>query len=515
MFPKLLKLLIISAMLFFGVYHYSSAAFKINRPPTHNIGLVGHWTFDGGKVVNGVALDSSGNGNNANLISIATSTFYSTGKIGQGFNFDGTNDYASTTRINNNEITVAGWFYKDTNDFSANQANTVFGAWYWTADTQLTEGFDLRGGQYPSAGGCPTSQGYLCAGFTVVSTNGTTKTTKTSVFNIGSISKNGTTTQEWFHIAGTYNSTDGNQRLYINGVLRDTDLHVAGNTVVPLATTTAGACYMKFNIGYGCVNTGYFDGKIDDVRLYNRALSAGEIKNLYNQGVSKLNKTPTSILTNGLVGHWTFDGKNVVNGVALDSSGNGNNANLVSIATSTFYSTGKIGQGFDFDGVDDYVDIGDKSIFDFSGDFSISVWIKSVQSIVAGNYPMIINKNDDDGTRDDWAIGLYDPDDGLSFGEIYVGGIGYSVIFGNVRDGKWHHLVLHRSGSTLTAYRDGVWWNDVPAVSTAISNNYPVRFGKSNFIATPYFFNGNIDDVRVYNRALSGGEIKMLYNMGR
>ena len=97
----------------FGVYHYSDASFTISRPPTNNLGLVGHWTFDGKNVVNGVALDSSGNGNNGNLINIATSTFYSYGKIGQGFNFDGTNDYIN---LGNNvslapsgAITIVGW----------------------------------------------------------------------------------------------------------------------------------------------------------------------------------------------------------------------------------------------------------------------------------------------------------------------------------------------------------------------------------------------------------------------
>ncbi|KKR14759.1 MAG: hypothetical protein UT43_C0017G0030, partial [Parcubacteria group bacterium GW2011_GWC1_39_29] len=69
------------------------------------------------------------------------------------------------------------------------------------------------------------------------------------------------------------------QRLYVNGVLRDTDLHVVGNTVVPL--TGVSACTEKMNIGYSCVNNGYFNGRLDDVRLYNRALSAGEIAQLY------------------------------------------------------------------------------------------------------------------------------------------------------------------------------------------------------------------------------------------
>jgi hypothetical protein len=49
-------------------------------------------------------------------------------------------------------------------------------------------------------------------------------------------------------------------------------------------------------------------------------------------------------LSCGLVGYWTFDGKNIVNGVVKDMSGSGNDGNTVNIASSTFYAPGKIGQ---------------------------------------------------------------------------------------------------------------------------------------------------------------------------
>src|SRR3989338_9195514 len=108
---KLIKLSILFVLLLAG-YNTASASFTISRPPTNNLGLVGHWTFDGKNVVNGVALDSSGNGYNANLINIATSTFYSTGKIGQGFNFDGTNDritLSSASLSMTSAMSVSAW----------------------------------------------------------------------------------------------------------------------------------------------------------------------------------------------------------------------------------------------------------------------------------------------------------------------------------------------------------------------------------------------------------------------
>ena len=80
----------------------------------------------------------------------------------------------------------------------------------------------------------------------------------------------------WYHAMGTYNKTTGQQRLYVNGELVHTQTHLAGNTIVPLTF------YSDMRIGHSRVNVGYFNGAIDDVRLYNLPLSDQEIHGLYN-----------------------------------------------------------------------------------------------------------------------------------------------------------------------------------------------------------------------------------------
>src|SRR3989344_1467692 len=70
------------------------AAFRISRPPYLlglTAGLVGHWTFDGNKMLTNVA-DSSGQGNNGSLVGQAATTTVP-GKVGQALQFDGTDDY--------------------------------------------------------------------------------------------------------------------------------------------------------------------------------------------------------------------------------------------------------------------------------------------------------------------------------------------------------------------------------------------------------------------------------------
>ena len=91
----------------------SVQAGTISKPPyllTLNSGLVGHWTFDGANITNGRINDISGQGNHGNTVSIATSTFYTVGKIGQGLNFDGVDDYVSKVVTNSSVL-----LYKDGN----------------------------------------------------------------------------------------------------------------------------------------------------------------------------------------------------------------------------------------------------------------------------------------------------------------------------------------------------------------------------------------------------------------
>ena len=89
-------------------------------------------------------------------------------------------------------------------------------------------------------------------------------------------------------------------------------------------------------LGVGQFGDAVWLGKIDDVRVYNRALSATEIKQLYNLGAANVGHS-NAMISNGLVGYWTFDGKdtNWTTGQTRDLSGNGNNGSLAFMSTSS------------------------------------------------------------------------------------------------------------------------------------------------------------------------------------
>src|SRR3989344_4329133 len=97
MFSKLIKLSTLFVLLLAG-YNTASASFTISRPPTNNLGLVGHWTFDGADVTDKV-YDKSGQGNHGYFIGGATTTAKVKGKIGQALKFDGVDDRVSAGNI--------------------------------------------------------------------------------------------------------------------------------------------------------------------------------------------------------------------------------------------------------------------------------------------------------------------------------------------------------------------------------------------------------------------------------
>ena len=227
---------------------------------------------------------------------------------------------------------------------------------------------------------------------------------------------------------------------------------------------------------------------------------------------------PYNTLNNGLVGHWTFDGPDSNTTHVFDKSGNNNNG---TINGSTF-ALGKIGQGMRFDGVDDYIDVANESNFDFerTDAFSIAAWVYRFNKDQAST---IASKQQNSGNFPGWNF--YATNDNDQLKAVFRGaasGEYISAVTGinDFSDSAWHHAVLIYNGSSaatgLHIYIDGVDKNvsyDGTLASSTL-NNQNALIGH-NPSAGDVHWNGLLDDVRIYNRALSEEEIKRLYNMGR
>jgi hypothetical protein len=301
---------------------------------------------------------------------------------------------------------------------------------------------------------------------------------------------------KWHHLAGSLRMTDVNS-LWLDGV------------PLTIGTTNQFSAFQSWSItpglgigadinSSGTANT-FFNGSLDDVRIYNRILSSSEIAQLYSLGTSKLGvtKTPTG-LQSGLVGHWTFDGKDMPNGRVNDVSGQGNHGNTVSIATSTFYATGKIGQGLQFDGVNDYVSLPSLT---FGTVASFSFWMKVPVNNGAGTVFRF-------GSIMHCRVGANNVE---TMGCYADGGSGGAANTVGIRTGTWKHVVyVIDTSNTQRVYVDTVL--NSTATETSGSGSTVGAIGSTG---SGTWFNGVVDDVRVYNRVLSTAEITELYNMGK
>lgn len=208
------------------------------------------YPFDEGTGI--IAGDSSGNNRHGTILGAT----WTTGKTGGALHFDG-KGYVTIPRMNYDEISVSAWFRKN-----ASGNNVIFGGYRWDADEQCREGFDLL---------FHTDMPDLLR-FVVVTRNASgIKTTKQAFKDFGDSNGN------WYHVVGTYNKTTGEQKLYIDGQLVNTQTHPPGNVIVPLTDRH----YMAIGTRYS--NWGLFNGSIDDVRIYKHALNDGEVRALLSK----------------------------------------------------------------------------------------------------------------------------------------------------------------------------------------------------------------------------------------
>ncbi len=462
------------------------AAIGVSQPGPANLnqGLVGWWTFDGKDVVNGVVKDVSGQGNNANLFSIATSTFYTQGMIGQAGNFDGVNDQASTTNTGfpdpaTSDYSVSAWI-RPTTVLSGAINPRIF-----TYATDTNNAIKLIIGNN------------LCPGKVVFESK------KAGTNRGGCANTTAIATSTWSFIVGTFNSTSNTVAIYVNGITQTSTSLLYGGAPTQVNTGFIGAS----------AGISYFPGKIDDVRLYNRVLTATEATRLYN--TTKGSKTDVSQpgpanLNQGLVGWWTFDGKDVVNGVVKDVSGQGNNANLFSIATSTFYTQGMIGQAGNFDGVNDQASTTNTGFPDpATSDYSVSAWIRPT-TVSGGTNPRIFTYATDtnNGIKLILANGscpgkvVWEP---KKAGVNYGGCANTTLLSPNI----WYYLVGTFISSSNT---QKLYVNGVSQTFSGFSGGLPTQVNTGFIGATSGFFPGKIDDLRLYNRALTAAEALKLYN---
>jgi hypothetical protein len=207
-------------------------------------------------------------------------------------------------------------------------------------------------------------------------------------------------------------------------------------------------------------------------------------------------------LTEGLVGYWSFDDWA---DPGRDDSDNGNDGTVYGAA----WTAGKFGGALSFDGVDDYVSVPDDAALDVLGDITISAWVYLTR---AGLYQAIVTKcvsggaqNNPFDFRTTWHA---EPD--LAF--VRADAIAHERVYGSVAlaTGQWYHVSVRVENNIPDFYVNGFItrkYADTTFTRTPTANANPLLIGGRD---DGLYFNGLIDEVRIYNRALSGSEIMAL-----
>ena len=270
-------------------------------------------------------------------------------------------------------------------------------------------------------------------------------------------------------------------------------------------------------LGNGGEDSSYeFEGNIDEIRIFDYVRTPAQIAWSYNKG--------------GPVGWWKFD--ECSGTTAYDSSGFGNNG-TISIGNSGDLTsagscggssteawaggeTGKINASLEFDGNDDYVLIGDPAELDFDGShsFTVAAWVM----LDTENWSRAVSKFDNGGANDSsWMLSYSPGNDRLEMQISTTGADAASKACqetGTFEPDTWYHVVGWYDYDNLDV---GCHLNGISNGTTNLSaqmhqGDIPIRIGTEDLDDS--YWNGQIDEVKIWNYLLTDEQVKQDYNSG-
>ena len=436
-------------------------------------GLVGWWPF------NGNANDESGNGNDG-VVNGATLTEDRFGNVDKAYGFDGVNNSIITPALLNasNDLTFSCWVNSNS-ESDQTIVNTIphtvigYGLNPWWAGSGNI-GFLYGNGQ---------SAGWSGDNNVIINPIPFLNTWVNHV-----IVKSGL---HWKFL-------ENNSLIY--------EFDSSGQPADIVAQLVFGHCDPSI-----CAQT--LSGSLDDIAIYNRALTEQEIQNLYTGTTQPPCVSLPSNLQQGLVGYWPFCGN------ANDESGNGNDG-VVNGATLTEDRFGNANAAYGFDGVDDYI-IGSADSLP-TNDRTVSVWFfgNTIGEGDKGKHILGYGGNECGQSwlmlLDAWEQNTYEISGHCNANATYSS-------YGETQpNGSWHHMVASSSANGTYLYLDGslieigastfvdTYVDDKDFLFGAVPFNNGIGF-YNDVYANPW--DGSLDDIGIWNRALTPEEVQELYTL--
>jgi hypothetical protein len=410
-------------------------------------------------------------------------------------------DVPDASNLRLSSFTVATWF-KTTADFpdaggimvnkggigsESAGVNQNYGIWFTPSET-LQGGFETTGG----------TNRYV---------------TSTNTYNDG----------QWHHGVVTFDNSNNIVRLFVDGV----QIRTLSTTSNPDNT---GSQSLRIGGNAQSLTEGFFSGQLDEVGVWNRALTNSEIINLMNTGLFS---------SSGLVYSNSFG---TSSSEVCDDNRDNDGDGLVDIADPDCQTPEVCNDNRDNDG-DGLVDIADPDCQTTTGyhyspsltvnslndvvsipsaqnlkisKFSVANWFKTTSNF--GDESFMVNKGglgtDSSGNNMNYGIWMTSSEKVQGGFETSSGSDRYVTSPNSYNDGQWHHGVVTFDGSILRLYIDGVQIITSSTSSTPETvGNHPLKIGANSRTADD-IFTGSLDEVGVWNRALTTTEITNLMNNG-
>ena len=403
-------------------------------------------------------------------------------------NFDGTNDAIIVfggdvdLNISGTALTIEAWIYPTGSLGSGSSEKTVVTK---EDDDSNQSGYFLRHGG-----------GKFNFGF------GTGTDTYPNIVSDANI----ITLNQWHHIAGTYDGA--NLRLYHNGV-----------EVKSISeTATIGASIKELHMGRWSMQFDrYFQGDIDEVRIWNVVRTDAEIASSYNTGIAA---NSPGLVANYKFNQGTAGGNNAGETTLLDATGNhngtlqnfglsGSTSNFIESTIPQVFGSGE-SNALNFDGTNDYVSVPDNNELDLTQNFTIEAWVYPTNNSDLPQY-ILIKGNPDNGGSSGYNFLLVN-DGGPKF-RFQINTVGNGTWWDTpIAFNTWTHVAATYDGTTIKFYKNGAFEHSFNPASGGDVNtsNEPLTLGGA--ATGDNQFHGNLDEVRIWNVVRTDAEIASSYN---
>lgn len=384
-----------------------------------NSGVAGTPNTGGG---GGGSLTSGASGGSG-IVIIKYPAYTSNSVSGQALTFDGVDDYVSISD-------------KDYWDITGPYSVSI-----WFKASQIGEAYQRLVDHF--TGGVPGNGWYLGLN---------SDNTRLSLEQRGNTGGNGVyfnsnlgfINNEWHHVVVTFNGSFAT--MYVDASVQATDYYYNLSHFDRVLYLGGGGTNYNLN------------GSIDELAIYNKSLSADEVKYLYDSKKAQFME----------------------------------------------HVEGKIGKALEFDGINNYVDVVESNNLNIIQNLTVSGW---VNPNVVNTWQRFASKGE---YNTGWIVGISNT--GKADITVYNGSIVTLYGLTNLSKNIWAHItgVADVTNDKIYIYVNGVLENERNFIGTINNPNFSIKIGKSGADSS-YNFDGLIDEVRIYNRALSASEISELY----